>query len=254
MSQVALRMLVDMDKVAKIISYIGTAIGVCLNLTPVVMFWENYKGNRKVEEFPELMFYVGLINNVANLSNGYVINATEIKISSWICLSIVFVWTFFYHFIKLKKFFLKMLLFDFICTDLTFEVFYILVVVVDNDASKKFLAGATIALTIFNNAAPAQNVIEIFKTGNYNLIPITTTCFGFLCTLCWTIYGIFANLDKVGRIGLLCSNGISIFINVAQIGIWFIYYQKAKLNPKVNTGNDGNEEEGEKKETFVSPE
>ena len=164
---------VDLDTVGKIVSYIGTGIGVALNLTPIVMFIEYFKGKRKVEEFPELMFYVGLINNVANLSNGYVIKATPVKISSWICISEVFIWTFLYHYIKLKKKVLKMLLLDFISLNLTFEVMFILCVILSNDFSKKFLAGATIALTIFNNAAPAQNVVQVFKTGNYNLIPIT---------------------------------------------------------------------------------
>ncbi|MCQ2817905.1 MAG: SWEET family sugar transporter [archaeon] len=234
------------ELIARYISYFGTAIGVCLNLSPVVMFYEHFKGRRKVREFPELFFYMNLLNNVANLSNGVVQDSAPLQISSWICLSIGFVWTFLYHFIRFKKIILKMLLFDFISANLTFEVMFILTVVLDWDFSLKFLAVATVALTIFNNAAPAQNVLEIFKTGNYNLIPIWTTCFGFLCTLCWTIYAMFASLPTVGRIGLLVSNGISIFINVAQIAIWVIYYNKAKTNPPKIIPDEG-EEGGENK-------
>ena len=65
-----------------------------------------------------------------------------------------------------------------------------------------------------------------------------------MCTLCWTIYATFAKLDKVGRIGMLCSNGISIFINIAQILIWTIFYKKNIYHPEEHTENEEDDQTG----------
>ena len=45
-------------------------------------------------------------------------------------------------------------------------------------------------INIIQYAAPGQSIFTVLKTGNYSLIPITTTIVGVMCSSCWLVFGI----------------------------------------------------------------
>ena len=72
---------------------------------------------------------------------------------------------------------------------------------------------------IVTSIAPAQNVIKVFKLGQYKLIPIWTCIFGGLCSACWLVFGIL-----IKDIYNIIPNGISLTIQICNTSIWAYFY------------------------------
>ena len=73
------------------------------------------------------------------------------------------------------------------------------------------------------NVAPGQNVVKVFKEGNYKLIPIWSTLFGGLNTLSWLVFGLM-----IWDINSIVPNSIAFTISCANATIWLVFYLKSK--------------------------
>ena len=72
---------------------------------------------------------------------------------------------------------------------------------------------------IITSMTPAQNVVVVFKKGDYKLIPIWTCIFGGLCAGCWLVFGIL--LKDVYNI---IPNALSLLIQICNVTIYFYFY------------------------------
>ena len=68
--------------------------------------------------------------------------------------------------------------------------------------------------------------MEVFKSGDYNLIPILSSSIGLMCSTCWFIYGLYD-----GTIPIIVPNALGIVFSIIQIICWVIYFNKAKNSP-----------------------
>ena len=200
-----------------IVASAGTVVAVGLNLSPGVLFYEFFRGKRQLSSFPEMMFIMGVFCGTTNLAYGFIIDDFKMKLNSFICDSLQVIYSILFLYFYAKNSLMKWLLYSFIALNLTFETFYVFADVIGYHTSIEFADNFTgifnIFVTIFNSAAPGQNIVKVFQTNNFTLIPIWTTFAQFLCSLLWGIYGFIINNIKViipNVIGTILA-GIQIF-------------------------------------------
>ena len=83
------------------VSIAGTVIAVGLNLTPCILFYEFFRGQRELSSIPEMMFIMGVFSVTTNLAYAFIISDKMLIISSSICGSIQV----FYAILRKKRFY-----------------------------------------------------------------------------------------------------------------------------------------------------
>ena len=90
-----------------------------------------------------------------------------------------------------------------------------------------------------NVITPGQNIIKVFKTGNFTLIPIVTIFFQCTCSTLWFVYGL-TDLDY----NMIVPNLLGTVITTIQIGSYYYFYCKLHgIPPKEKKEEDKEKEE-----------
>ena len=74
-------------------------------------------------------------------------------------------------------------------------------------------------------AAPGEKIYTIFKTGDYELIPIWSTIGGTACSTSWMLYGFYQ-----GDILLVIPNALGVIASIVQIIVYVVFRAKKKKN------------------------
>ena len=225
-----------------IVSAIGTMISIGLNLTPILLFYRYFKGTAGLETIPEMMFITGVFCCATNLAYGIIKDDKILKISNGCCYGLQILYGTIYIFITNKHQVHKLLLYLLIAWDLSFEVLFIFGNILEyhwgNAFANKFTGITNIIIGTLNVITPGQNLIKVFKTGNFTLIPIVTIFFQCACSTLWFVYG-FSDMDPM----MIAPNGIGTLITALQIATYFFFYCKLHgIPPKEK--KEGEEEEG----------
>ena len=80
-------------------------------------------------------------------------------------------------------------------------------------------------VNILMYAAPGAKIYQVFKTGNYDLIPIYSSIIALLNSICWLIYGI-----SLKDINVILPNASGVVLALIQIFVWNVFYNKKKNN------------------------
>ena len=254
-----IRILDENDNLAtKITSILGTIISVGLNLTPIILFYEFFKGKREFKSIPEMMFVSGVFCCSTNLAYAIIKVDTMLIISNSICDLLQVLYSTVFLFFFANKNFSTYLLYLLIAYDLTFEIIYIFADAIKFHTSKKIAQNFTgifnIVIGIINVIAPGQNIFKVFKTEDFTLIPIVTICFQCLCSAFWGFYG-FKDMD----IMIIFPNLLGTVLAIIQISIYFYFYCKRKGVPPekskdVTEIEEGNDEEQDKEDNTLKEE
>ena len=102
-------------------------------------------------------------------------------------------------------------------------------------------------LGVINAGAPGQKILEVFKTGNYTLIPQITVLFQCACSTLWGIYGL-----TQGNLKIILPNLIGVALTAIQLFAYFSFYikNKGKFDKK---DDDINKIEEEKSDNLITP-
>ena len=238
-----LRFLADEKPIGSVIvSAIGTMISIGLNLTPILLFYRYFKGTAGLETIPEMMFITGVFCCATNLAYGIIKDDKILKISNGCCYGLQILYGTIYIFITNKHQVHKLLLYLLIAWDLSFEVLFIFGNILEyhwgNAFANKFTGITNIIIGTLNVITPGQKLFQVFKTGNFTLIPIVTIFFQCACSTLWFVYG-FSDMDPM----MIAPNGIGTLITALQIATYFFFYCKLHgIPPKEK--KEGEEEEG----------
>ena len=198
----------------------GTVIAVGLNLSPCILFYEFYRGQRPFASIPEIMFIIGVFCGTTNFAYGIILSDKMMIINGTICDSLQIIYAILYLYYYAKKDCMKWLLYSFIALNLTFEILYIFANVLEYHTSNQFADDFTgyfnTVMTIINAAAPGQNIVTVFKTKNFTLIPIWTTFAQLLCSGLWGVYGLF-----ISNLKMILPNVIGSLLCIFQIFAYF---------------------------------
>ena len=234
-----IRILEEEDSIAtKVVSILGTMISVGLNLTPIVLFYEFFKGKREFKSIPEMMFVSGVFCSSTNLAYGIIKGDGMLILSNTICDSLQVGYTTLFLFFFAEKDFAKYLLYLIIAYDLTFEIIYIFSDVIkfhtSKDVALNFTGIFNIVIGLINVVTPGQNIIKVFKTEDFTLIPIITICFQCLCSSFWGFYG-FKDMD----IMIILPNLLGVVLTILQIAVYYYFYCKRKGVPPEKPKKEG---------------
>ena len=248
-----LRFLEEQPLSAKIVSAIGTMISVGLNLSPILLFYRYFKKTAGLETIPEMMFITGVFCCATNLAYGIIKDDNILKISNGCCYGLQILYGTIYIFITNKGQVLKLLLYLLIAWDLSFEVLFIFGNILEyhfgNSFAKTFTGAFNMFIGTLNVITPGQNIIKVFKTGNFSLIPIVTIFFQCTCSTLWFVYGL-TDMD----VNMIVPNLLGTTITTIQIGTYYFFYCKhhgvVPPQPKKEGEEEGKEgeKEGEKVE------
>lgn len=206
----------DAALVAKYVSLAGTCMGIGLGLTPIVPFVNIIKGKESYKIFPETLILINIF--CPHLWCTYWIRqAVFIPFFSAIfglTLGLVFSTIYLYFYFGKNTFKWLLSLCAQFSIFLSFHYFLLYIL-----PSYSYIGFAAMVSGIITSIAPAQNVITVFKKGQYKLIPIWTCIFGGLCSGFWLIFGIL-----IKDIYNIIPNGISLTIQLCNISIWAYFY------------------------------
>jgi hypothetical protein len=239
-----LRNLAD-DIVGTIVSSIGTMISIGLNLTPILLFYRYFKKTAPLETIPESMFITGIFCCATNLAYGILKGDKILIISNGVCYGLQILYGTTFIFIKNAKRIDKLLLYLIIAWDLSFEVLYIFADVLafhtSNDFAQTFTGGFNIFIGTLNVITPGQNIIKVFKTGDFTLIPIVTIFFQCACSSLWFVYGL-TDLDP----NMIVPNLLGTVITTIQITTFYYFYCKLHGIPPERKEDDEQSPEQQK--------
>ena len=230
--------MVNLDLLAKWVSLAGTCMGIGLGLTPIIPFINIIKGKEDVRTFPESLIFINIF--CPHLWCTYWIRqAVFIPFFSAIfglVLGLVFATIYLYFY--LHKSTLKWLLSQVAQYTIFASFHYALLYIVPK---YQYIGFTAMVSGIITSMTPAQNVVVVFKKGDYKLIPIWTCIFGGLCAGCWLVFGIL--LKDVYNI---IPNALSLLIQICNVTIYFYFYTtrnkrkevKEEEEEKIQDGDD----------------
>jgi hypothetical protein len=226
---------------AIIVSSIGTMISIGLNLTPILLFYRFFKRTAGLETIPETMFITGVFCCATNLAYGIIKDDKILKISNGVCYGLQILYGTIYIFITNKNQVHKLLLYLLIAWDLSFEVLFIFGNILEfhfgNNFANRFTGIFNIVIGTLNVITPGQNIVKVFKTQNFTLIPIVTIFFQCTCSTLWFVYGL-TDMDPM----MIVPNLIGTVITTIQMATYFFFYCKLHGVPPESPKKEGEEE------------
>ena len=98
---------------------------------------------------------------------------------------------------------------------------------------KKITGWAAMIFNVLMYAAPGEKIVRVFKTRQYNLIPIFSTIGGLFCSLCWLMFGVYK-----GDTNLIIPNALGLFFAILQVIVYIIFYCKKKSEENFDLDDD----------------
>jgi len=224
--------------VESIFGWVGAIISIYFYFAPGFPFYKALKDQMKYQDLPIILLISSFINCILWADYGLIKNSTQIYITNSLGGTITLIWITIYLLYLGKKYFVISLILNIFLLIATGAISFLFYFIIDSNIT------GLIAM-IFNvlmYAALGEKIISVIKTKNYELIPIYSSIGGFLCSLCWLIFGFYQN-DK----NIIISNSLGILFSVIQILIFIILYCKShKNNNEKNPNSSIKNEEKDK--------
>ena len=200
-----------------IISWIGTVIGIILNISPIVMFYSIIKGKNTINIVPESMLIFNILCSSLWACYWYLqVDKFVPFFSSAFGLALSQIFALIYLFYLADKNWKKYLLYTFLEINLVLEFNYGLLVVLGDYI---LVGNIAMVVNIITYITPGQKIIQVIKTKNYELIPISSTLSGSMCTLCWLIFGLL-----IWDIRTIIPNGLGLVFATINTAVWCYFY------------------------------
>ena len=219
-----------------IVSWIGTIIGIILNISPSVLFYNIHLGKEKYTIIPESMLIFNILCPSLWACYWYLQEDKFVPFFSAVAgLGISEIFSLLYLYYLSGKCLKKYLLFALLEINLVIEFNYVLIRIIGDYPT---VGNIAVVVNILTYIAPGQNIIKVCKEKNYKLIPIASTLSGASCALSWLIFGLL-----IKDIHTIIPNTLGLIFAGINSLIWAYFYCK----------RDKDDEEEDKKE-LITPE
>ena len=219
-----------------IVSWIGTIIGIILNISPSVLFYNIHLGKEKYTIIPESMLIFNILCPSLWACYWYLQEHKFVPFFSAVAgLGISEIFSLLYLYYLSGKCLKKYLLFALLEINLVIEFNYVLIRIIGDYPT---VGNIAVVVNILTYIAPGQNIIKVCKEKNYKLIPIASTLSGASCALSWLIFGLL-----IKDIHTIIPNTLGLIFAGINSLIWAYFYCK----------RDKDSEEEDKKE-LITPE
>ena len=209
------------DLGSQIFGWTGTALATYFYIAPIVPYLKVIKGQITYKEAPGVLLICSFLNCILWSDYGIIKNRFSLYFANGIggVITLIYITIFLIYFAQ-KKLLQSCLYVLFLLACIT-ELYFLCYYIVDADITG-------IIANVFNvlmYAAPGEKIYTIFKTGNYELIPIWSTIGGTACSTSWMLYGFYQ-----GDILLVIPNALGVIASIIQIVVYVVFRAKKKRN------------------------
>lgn len=203
--------------------YFGNGLALFFFFSPIVLFLDLFKGKITVDKIPQFMLFFNAMNCIMWTAYGLQIKEWQVWGCNGLGAVITTVWIILYivYLLKLKP--LHYIPANLVATYLIFTVFENLYWI---NTSSEITGNVAMAFNILMYAAPGQNIIQVYKTGNYNLIPLVSSIIGLCCSTSWLIFGLY-----ISKMPIIIPNGLGVVFSIFTLISYFFFWRKNKDNP-----------------------
>lgn len=220
--------------VKTIISLIGTVIGFILNLAPGLNFYNVYKKKNDIKTIVQSVLFFNVLCSLLWTAYWYPQNVFVPCFSAAVGEILSLIWASLYMVLNSTSN-VQSLMYSLTIYNSVILLFYILVQIGPNISGPI----ATV-VNILTYIAPAQNILEVCKKGDYNLIPIASVASGLACASCWLIFGILQH-----DWNCIIPNGLGTTFSTINLIMWCVFYCKSGIPDKEKFKRLNEEEETE---------
>ena len=219
----------DDEIIKDIFGWTGTGLAIYFFIYPVVPFFKLINEQMKINEIPGILLFCSFMNCILWADYGLLDDSFQVYFSNGIGGVITLIWITIYLIYLAKQtigyaLFLVILLMIAI-GGISF-VFYFLL-------GKKITGWAAMIFNVLMYAAPGEKIVRVFKTRQYNLIPIFSTIGGLFCSLCWLMFGVYK-----GDTNLIIPNALGLFFAILQVIVYIVFYCKKKSEENFDLDDD----------------
>ena len=205
--------------------WIGVIVSISFFGSPILKFINLIKKKIDYKEINIIIILGNYISSIVWLIYGYEIKIKQIIVcySIGALISLIFIWIYLV-FMGKKKMNLAL-----ICTillsALTFGIYIILVVIIND---KKILGEVCFIVCSLSYISPTQLIIKVLNTKDYKLIPIYSAILSAIGYCSWAIFGLF-NFNAT----IIIPNLVGLGFSLAQIILYRVYKNKRALTEEL---------------------
>ena len=208
------------DIVGTVFGWVGSSISLVFFIMPVIPFSKLIRGRLTYKEVPGILLICSFLNCI--LWTNYGLNNDNFIVyfanSIGGTITLIFITTFLIHFAERKI--LRSLLLNLALIGVVVGLSFLTYFVVSADVTVKI----AMIFNILMYAAPGEKIYTVYKTGNYNLIPIFSTVAGLFCSACWLIFGIYQGDENI-----IIPNALGVVFAILQLVVYVIFKKKNKI-------------------------
>ncbi len=205
-----------------IMGWLGTCISIIFYIAPIIPIMKLIKNKINIKEIPGPLLIMSFMNTILWAVYGLRDNKTQLYICNFIggIISAIFIIIYIIYLTKLNW---KLTAFyNLMFANIIIEIFYIFYKIINENNTIGLIA---MLVNILMYAAPGAKIYQVFKTGNYDLIPIYSSIIALLNSICWLIYGI-----SLKDVNVILPNASGVVLALIQIFVWNVFYNKKKNN------------------------
>mmetsp|Transcript_17609 Transcript_17609/g.18256 ORF Transcript_17609/g.18256 Transcript_17609/m.18256 type:complete len:239 (-) Transcript_17609:48-764(-) len=224
----------DNTLLANIFGWSGTVVACFFFISPIVLFIEMTKTGSHVK-IPGLMLLFNTFSTCLWVIYGLAGAGTQVWVCNGIGLVFSTVYVLWYIPYRVEKIIFK-ILFELLAVVLIGGLVTVGVIAKKEedfaDKIKDIVGYIALVVNAIMFAAPGQNLYIVFKTGNYELIPIVSSLVGLVNCVLWFMFSL-TKFDAIDYT-VMVPNAIGIPLFIVQAAVWLYYYNKRK-----EEGTDG---------------
>lgn len=209
------------DLGSTIFGWVGTVLATYFYIAPIVPYIKLIKNEKTLKEVPGVLLICSFLNCIFWSDYGLLEDKFSVYFANGIGGTITLIYiTIFLVYLAGKKILMSCVynLFLIACVvELYFVCYYLVPSKVTGIIANVF--------NVLMYAAPGEKMYTVFKTGNYELIPIWSTIGGAACSTSWMLYGFYE-----GDLLLVIPNALGVIASIVQIVVYLIFRGKGKKN------------------------
>ena len=215
--------------IQQIFGWTGTGLATYFYLAPVVLFCKLINEQININEIPGILLICSFMNCILWADYGLNDDTFQVYFANGIGGCITLIWITIYLIYLGKQsicFALLLILLLMVVVGGISSLFYFLI-------ETKITGYVAMIFNVLMYAAPGEKIVRVFKTKQYNLIPIFSTIGGFFCSLCWLMFGVYK-----GDLNLIIPNALGLFFAFLQVIVYCIFYCKKKSEENFDLDDD----------------
>ncbi len=214
----------ELKNVGDIFGWIGTVITFYFFAAPGVPFYKLLRGQIKLNEAPGFLLVFSFLNCILWFNYGLLLDRPQMYSTNGVGsgLTLIFVTIFIIFFTKQKYYIAVLCLFGLIALIIIISYLSYFVIYY------KYVGYSANVFNVLMYIATGEKIYRVFKTKNYNLMPIFSIVGAFLASSCWLLYG---SLDY--EINVIIPNALGVVFSIIQLVVYFYFYCKKKTEEKI---------------------